>query len=65
MGAAPPIRERHKPVPLKLHAELRVLLQGMLHSRVITYSLGTEDDRVLPRLPVSLRPPGGHIPTSI
>lgn len=35
-GSAPPIRERYKAVQPKLQAELRALLQGMLHSGVIT-----------------------------
>lgn len=37
-GAAPPIRERYRPIPPKLYTELRALLQGMLDSGVVKES---------------------------
>lgn len=37
-GVAPPTRERYRPVPPKLYAELRILLQGILYSGVIVES---------------------------
>lgn len=37
-GDAPPIRERHRPVPPSLYAELRGLLRGMLENGVVRES---------------------------
>lgn len=37
-GAAPPCRERYRPVPPSLYPELRTLLQGMLDSGVVRES---------------------------
>lgn len=37
-GDAPPIQERHRPVPPNMYAELRGLLQGMLESGVVKES---------------------------
>lgn len=34
-GNAPPVRERHRPVPPSLYPELRALLQGMLENGVV------------------------------
>lgn len=37
-GDAPPVRERHRPIPPSLYAELRSLLQGMLEKGVVKES---------------------------
>ena len=37
-GSAPPVRERHRPIPPKLYSELRTLLQSMLESGVVRES---------------------------
>ncbi|XP_071061777.1 uncharacterized protein [Pseudochaenichthys georgianus] len=37
-GDAPPIRQRHRPVPPALYAELRALLEGMLENGVVKES---------------------------
>ena len=37
-GDAPPVRQRYRPVPPSLYAELRTLLEGMLSGGVVTES---------------------------
>lgn len=49
-GAAPPSRERYRPVPTSLAAELRVLLQNMLDSGVVRCSGRVQDPGLLPSL---------------
>lgn len=54
-GTAPPSRERYRPVPPSLAAELRVLLQNMLDSVVVRWSGRVQDPGLLPLLDILCR----------